>query len=125
VGVLYRNGNPAPVSLGAQLFWWKNTSFSEVQKVSLRNNRHVVTGKWKLVVGIDWRDDQYNNALSLPLGSHRGLSSDVGGFKNSENRKAVEEKARARVRNSKGYISRSMGWRDKSGAKCEAVTRKK
>jgi hypothetical protein len=24
--------------------------------VSLRNNRHVVTGEWKLAVGIDWRD---------------------------------------------------------------------
>jgi hypothetical protein len=45
MGVLCRNGNPAPDSLGTQLFWRKHTSFDEVQKVSLRNNRHVVTGE--------------------------------------------------------------------------------
>jgi hypothetical protein len=45
VGVLCRNGNPTPDSLGIQLFWQKNTSFDKVQKVSLRNNRHVVAGK--------------------------------------------------------------------------------
>ena len=123
--ILYRNGNPTPDSPGTQLFWRKNTSFDKVQKVSLRNNRHVVTGEWKLVVGIDWRDDRNSNALSLPLGSHRGLSSDAGGFRNSGNRKATEEIARTRVQNSRGDISRSMGWRDKSGAKRQAITREK
>jgi hypothetical protein len=80
MGVLCRNGNPAPDSLGTQLFWQKHTSFDEVQKVSLRNNRHVVTDKWKLAVGINWRDDRNNSTMSLPLGRHRGLSNDVGGI---------------------------------------------
>jgi hypothetical protein len=42
----------------------------------------------------------------------------------SGNRKAVEEKARIRVWNSRGYVSKSMGWLDKSGAKRQAVTQK-
>jgi hypothetical protein len=92
VGVPYRNGNPAPDSARTQLFWRKNTSFDEVQNVSLGNNRRMVVGQWKLADGIDWRDDWNSNTLSLPLGSHRGLSSEAGGLKNSGNRKAVEKK---------------------------------
>jgi hypothetical protein len=92
VGILCRNGNPTPDSPRTQLFWRKNTSFDEVQKVSHGNNRHVVTGEWKLAVGIDWRDDQNSNNLSLPLGRHHGLSNDVGGLRNSGNGKAEEEK---------------------------------
>jgi hypothetical protein len=124
VGILYRNGNPTPYSLGTQLFWWKNTSFDEVQKVSLGNNRHVVAGEWKLAVKIDWRDNWNNNTLSLPLGGHRDLSRKAGGLKCSGNRKAAVEKVRTRVQNSRGYISRSMGWLDKSCARCQTVTRK-
>jgi hypothetical protein len=51
--VLCPNGNPTSDSPGTQIFWWKNTSFDEVQKVSLENNRHVVAGKWKSDVVID------------------------------------------------------------------------
>jgi hypothetical protein len=36
----------------------------------------------------------------------------------------MEEKARTRVWNSRGYVSRSMCWLDKSGAKCQTVTQK-
>jgi hypothetical protein len=124
VGVLCWNGNPAPDSPATQLFWQKNTSFDQVQKVNLGNNRHVAAGEWKLAIGIDWQGDRNSNTLSLLLGSHRGLSSEAGGLKNSGNRKAAEEKARTRVQNSRGYVSRSMGWLDKSGAKRQAVTRK-
>jgi hypothetical protein len=102
VGVLCRNSNLAPDSPGTQLFWWKNASFDEVQKVSLGNNIHVVADEWKLAVRIDWRDDRNNNTLSLPLGSHHCFSSKAGGLKSSGNRKAAEEKARTRVRNSRG-----------------------
>jgi hypothetical protein len=116
VGILCWNGNPMPDSPGTQLFWWKNTSFDEVQKFSFGNNIHVVTGEWNLAIGIDRRDDRNSSALSLPLGRHRGLSNDAGGFKNSGNGKAVEEKARTRVQNLRGDVSRSMGWRDKLGA---------
>jgi hypothetical protein len=52
MGILHRNGSPTPDSPGTQLFWWKNTSFDEVQKVSLGDNEHVVAGKWKLLGSI-------------------------------------------------------------------------
>jgi hypothetical protein len=102
MGILCRNGNPTLDSPGTQLFWQKNTSFDEVQKVNFRNDRHVVTGEWKLAVGIDWRDDQNSSTLSLRLGCHCGFSNDVSGFRNSGNGKAVEEKARTKVQNSRG-----------------------
>jgi hypothetical protein len=54
---------------------------------------------------------------SLPLGSHRNLSSEANGLKDSGNREAAEEKSRIRVQNSRGYISIYMSWLDKSGAK--------
>jgi hypothetical protein len=41
----------------------------------------------------------------------------VGRLKNSENREAAEEKARVRVQNSRGYVSKNRSWLDKSGAK--------
>jgi acetolactate synthase small subunit len=31
---------------------------------------------------------------------------------------------KTRVRNSRGYVSRSMGWLDKLGAKCQTITQK-
>jgi hypothetical protein len=124
VGILYRNGNPAPDLPGTQLFWQKNTSFDEVQKVSLEDNRHVVAGKWKLAIRIYWRDNRNNNTLSLPFGDHRNLSSEADGLMSSGTRKSTEEKARTRVWNSRGYISRSIGWLDKSGEKRQTVTQK-
>jgi hypothetical protein len=54
VGVLCRNGKPALDFPGTQLLWRKNTSFDEVQKVSLGDNEHVVADKWKLAVRICW-----------------------------------------------------------------------
>jgi hypothetical protein len=113
-----------PDSPGTQLFWRKNTSFDEVQKVSLGDNEHVVADKWKLAVRIDWQDNWNNNTLSLTLGIHHDLSSKAGGLKGSENKEVAEEKARTRVQNSRGYVCRNMGWTDKSGAKCETITQK-
>jgi hypothetical protein len=88
-----------------------------VQKVSFENNRHVVTGEGELAVGIDWRDDWNSSTLLSPLGHHRDLSNDASGFRSSGSWKAAEEKARTRVQNSRGDVSRSMGWHVKSGAK--------
>ena len=84
----------------------------------------MVAGKWKLVVRIDWRYNRNSNTLSLPFGGHRNLSGEASGLRSSGNRKVVEEKARTRVQNSRGYVSISMGWLDKSGAKCQTVTQK-
>jgi hypothetical protein len=87
MGVLCQNDNPVLDSPGTQLFWWKNTSFDEVQKVSLGDNKHVVADKWKLAVRIDWWDNQNNNTLSLPFGGHRNLSGQAGELRSSGKRR--------------------------------------
>jgi hypothetical protein len=80
----------------------------------------MVTGEWELVVEIVWRDDGNSSTLFPPLGHHRGLSKQCDGFRNSGNWKAAEGKGRTRVQNSRGDVSRSMGWHDESVAKRQA-----
>jgi hypothetical protein len=93
VGVFCRDGHPTPDSPRTQLFRWQNPSLCKMQEIGLRNDRHVVTGKWKLAVGINGRNDWSSSALSFPLGGHCNLSGGVGRHKNSESREAVEEKS--------------------------------
>jgi hypothetical protein len=100
VGVLCWNGNPAPDSLGTQLLLWKNTSFDEVQEVRLGDNRHVVAGKGKLAIRIDWRDNLNINTLSFPLGSHR-----ISQAKRADSR-AQETKKRWRKKRELGFGTR-------------------
>jgi hypothetical protein len=52
-----------------------------VQKVSFRNNRHVVTGEGELTIRIEWRDDRNSSTLFSLLGLHRDLSNDASGLK--------------------------------------------
>jgi hypothetical protein len=65
-----------------------------VKEIGLRNNGHMVTGKRKLAIRINGRNDWSNNTLSFPLGGHHNLSSEVGRLKSSGNREAVEEKSK-------------------------------
>jgi hypothetical protein len=94
VGVLCRNGHPTPDLLRTQLFLRQNPSFHKIQEIRLRNDKHVVTGKWKLAIGINGRNDWSSSTLSLPLGGHRNLSGGVGRLENSENRETAEEKSK-------------------------------
>jgi hypothetical protein len=82
MSILYRDGNSASDSPGAQFFWRKNTNFNKVQKVRLGNNRHVVTSEGEWTVEVDWRDDWNSSTLFSLLGRHRDLSSDAGGYRN-------------------------------------------
>ena len=75
----------------------------------------MVTSEWKLAVGINRWNDQNDDALSLLLGSHRNLSGGTSGLENSENGKAVEEKVRFRVRNSRRHVGMSISWLLKLG----------
>jgi hypothetical protein len=93
VGVLCRNSHATPDSPRTQLFRWQNPSFHKMQKIGLRNDRHVVTGEWKLAIGINGQNDWNNNVLFLPLGGHRNPSDEVGRLENSENREAAQEKS--------------------------------
>jgi hypothetical protein len=65
-----------------------------MQEIGLRNDGDTVTGKRKLDTGINRRNDWSSNTLSLPLGGHRNLSSEVGSLKSSKNREAAEEKSK-------------------------------
>jgi hypothetical protein len=57
VSVLCRNGNPVLDSPGTQLLRQQNDGFDEVQEIRLSDNGHIVTGKWKLTIRIDGRND--------------------------------------------------------------------
>jgi hypothetical protein len=81
-------------SLGTQLLRRQNTSFDEVQEVRLGDDGHMVASKRKLTIRIVWPDNWNNGTLSLPLGSHRNLSSEAGELKNSENREVAEKKSK-------------------------------
>jgi hypothetical protein len=55
----------------------------------------MVTDKRNLAIRIDGWNNWDSSTLSLPLGGHHNLSSEVGRLKNSENREAVEEKSKS------------------------------
>jgi hypothetical protein len=124
MSVLCRNGNPTPDLRGTQLLRRQNAGFDKMQEIRLKNNGHLITGKRKLAIGVDGPNDRSSNTLSFPFGGHHNLSSEVGGLKSSGNREAAEEKARIRVQNSRGHVSINMSWLDKSGSKCQIITRK-
>jgi hypothetical protein len=95
VSVRCWNGDPMPDSPGTQLLRWQNPGFDKVQEIGLKNNRHMVTDKWKLAIRIDGRNNWNSSTLSLPLAGHRNLLSEVGRLKNSENREAAEGKSKS------------------------------
>jgi hypothetical protein len=76
----------------------------------------VITSEWKLVVGIDGRNDRNGDALFLPLGSHLNLLGGTSGLENSENGEAAEEKVIFRVRNSRRHVSMNISWLLRSGS---------
>jgi hypothetical protein len=53
----------------------------------------VVTGEWKLAVGINGWNNRDSGTLSFSLGSHHNLLGGTSGLKNSENGEASEEKS--------------------------------
>jgi hypothetical protein len=59
-----------------------------MKKIRLRDNRHMITSKWKLAVGIDERDDHSNDAMPLLLGSHCNLSGGMSRLRNSEKQRS-------------------------------------
>jgi hypothetical protein len=76
-----------------------------MKKIRFRNDGHVITSEWKLVVVIDGWNDRSDDALSLPLRGHRNLSGGASGLKNSESGEVAEVKERVRVQNSRRHIS--------------------
>jgi hypothetical protein len=81
MSVLFRNGDTAADSPRTKLFWQQNLNLNKMEKVRFGGNRHVVTSKRKLAVGVDGRDDRSNGALPLLLGSHRNLLGRMSGLR--------------------------------------------
>jgi hypothetical protein len=57
VGVLCWNSDTMANPPRIELLRWKNPDGHEMQKIRLRNNRHMVTCERQLAVGIDGRND--------------------------------------------------------------------
>jgi hypothetical protein len=81
MGILCWNSDPTADPPRTEFFWRQNPNLNKVEKVRFGDNRHVVTSKWKVAVGVDGRDDRSNGALPLPLGSHHNFSGGMSGLR--------------------------------------------
>jgi hypothetical protein len=79
VSILRRDSNPTTNPLGTKLLRRKNSDIDKVEKIRLRNNRHMITCERQLDVGIDGRNDRSSRTLVLPLGRHRNLAGESSG----------------------------------------------
>jgi hypothetical protein len=75
----------------------------------------MITSERKLAVGIDGRNDRSNDALSLPLGSHRNLSGGTSRLRNSKKRRSGRGKSEVRARKSKRHVGMSINGLLRSG----------
>jgi hypothetical protein len=69
--------------LRIELLQKQNPNFNKMKKVGFGDDRHVVTSKWKLAIGVDGQDDCSSGALPLPLEGHRDLSGGTSRLGNS------------------------------------------
>jgi hypothetical protein len=65
----------------AKLLRRKNSDIDKVEKIRLRNNRHMITCERQLAVEINRRNDHSSRTLVLSLGCHHNL---IGGLSGSE-----------------------------------------
>jgi hypothetical protein len=63
----------------AKLLRRKNSDRDKVEKIRLRNNRHMITCERQLAIEIDRRNDRSSRILILPLGRHRNLIDGLSG----------------------------------------------
>jgi hypothetical protein len=77
MSVLCRNSDTATDPLRVELLRKQNPNFNKMKKVGFRDDRHVITIKWKLAVEVDGRDDSSSGALPLLLGGRRDLSGET------------------------------------------------
>jgi hypothetical protein len=88
MGILCWNSDPAANPSRTEFFWRKNPNLNKVEKVRFRDNRHVVTNKRKLVVGVEGWDDRSNGVLPLPLRSHRNFFGGMSGLRISRKQRS-------------------------------------
>jgi hypothetical protein len=107
--VLCRNSDTTTDPPRAELLRKQNPNLDEMKKIRFRNDEHVVTSEWKLVVRVDGRDDCSSGALPLPLGGHHNLCGETSGLENSEEaEERMKRKSESRARKSKRHVGASI-----------------
>jgi hypothetical protein len=100
MGVFCWNSDPTADPLGIELFRRKNSDGHEMEKVRLRNNRHMVTCERQLAIGIDGGNDSNGRTRGFPLGRHLNLVGERSGSRIAKRQREPGcRKARTRARN--------------------------
>jgi hypothetical protein len=84
VGILCRNSDPVANPPRTKLPREKDPDGHKVEKVRLRDNRHMVTCERQLAVGVDWRNHHGGRTRGLPLGRHLNSTSEQSGRRIAE-----------------------------------------
>jgi hypothetical protein len=84
------NSDPTADLPGTELFRRKNPDGHEMEKVRLRNNRHMVTCKRQLAVGIDGGNDSNGRTRGFPLGHHLNLAGDGAEAESQKGREGLD-----------------------------------
>jgi hypothetical protein len=79
VSILRQDSNPMANPPETKLLRRKNSDIDKVEKIWLRNNRHMITCERQLAVGINGRNDCSGRNLVLSLGRHRNLAGESSG----------------------------------------------
>jgi hypothetical protein len=95
MGILCWDSNPTTNPPRAKLLRRKNSDRDKVEKIRLRNNRHMITCERQLAVEIDRRNDRSSRILILSPGRHRNI---IGGLSGSKIKRETEEVQRKKVR---------------------------
>jgi hypothetical protein len=99
VGILCRDRSPMADPPRTKFPWRKNTDGHKVEEFGFRDDRHVVTCKRQLAVGIDWRNHHGGGACDLPLGSHLDFTNkQIGGEGREDSEAGMQELGRGKQR---------------------------
>jgi hypothetical protein len=100
VGIFCRNSDPTANLPRTKLLRRKNSNINKAEEIRFRDNRHMVTCKGQLAIGIDGRNDHRSRILVLPLGRHRKLVGGLNGSKiRGEQRNVLRQKGEVRAQN--------------------------
>jgi hypothetical protein len=99
VGILCWNSDPVANPPRTELLRRKYPNGHEMEKVRLRNNRHMVTCERQLAVGVDKGNHSSGRTRGLPLGRHLNSTGDQSGSRIAKGqRRSGGRKARTRAR---------------------------
>jgi hypothetical protein len=98
VGILCWNSDPVANPPRAELLRRKDPDGHEMEKVRLRNNRHMVTYERQLAVGVDRGNHSSGRTRGLPLGRHLNSTGEQRGSRIAKGQRGSEgRKARTRA----------------------------